>query len=341
MYLSKFMRKSNIISFNNKTMHTHKDIENKSVFLINGTKNQVFKVQNGFLCIVNSETRKAITKLPFPKMLCIMVIGHSSITTSFIEHANKHGVPIVVLKPNFKTVYSFGNMAEGNYLLRQKQHLRDKGNLDIAKWLILNKIDNCKAVLAKTKRKSKAIEKFDKSCEPYSRYILSCDTLLRLMAAEGRIASYYFAALFEPYGWKKRVPRAKADYINAALDIGYTFLFNFIEANCRFFGFDLYVGVLHQLWFQRKSLVCDLQEPFRCIIDRCLYLAMQKGIVLEEDFKLFKGSYYLQLDSKRKLTHLFYEAIIEFKMPIYIYIQAYYRSFMKQVDMNDYPKFKL
>lgn len=89
-------------------MHSHKDIENKSVFLINGSKNQIFRVQNGFLCIQNSETKKALTKLPFPKMLCIMIIGHTSITTSFIEHANKHGVPSFGQRTYFSGFYRGG-----------------------------------------------------------------------------------------------------------------------------------------------------------------------------------------------------------------------------------------
>lgn len=322
-------------------MHSHKDIENKSVFLINGTKNQVFRVQNGFLCIQNSETKKAITKLPFPKMLCIMIIGHTSITTSFIEHANKHGVPLVVMKPNFRTVYFYGTMTEGNYLLRQKQYFWDKKDLSIAKHLVKNKIENSKFLLNKTKRKSEAIDKFNNSYDTSIQYIESCDTLYKLMAAEGRMASYYFSALFEKYDWKKRVPRAKIDYLNSVLDIGYTFLFNYIEANARFFGFDLYVGVLHQLWFQRKSLVCDLQEPFRCIIDHALYKALQKEHILESDFRFFKGSYYLKPEARVKITKLFYEEIIKYKMPIYKYIQAYYRNFMKGSKPDVYPKFLL
>lgn len=320
-------------------MYSHKDIENKSVFLINGTQKQIFKVQNGFLCIQNSETKKNITKLPFPKMLCILIIGHTSITTSFIEHANKHGVPLVVMKPNFKTVYFFGIMTEGNYLLRQKQFLRDKKDLNLAKYLVINKIENCNKLLQRTKRKSLAIEKFYKSYQVSINYIKNCQTLYQLMAAEGRMASYYFSALFEKNHWRKRIPRAKLDFLNALLDIGYTFLFNYIEANARLFGFDLYVGVLHQLWFQRKSLVCDLQEPFRCIIEHCVYNALLKEKISIHNFKCFKGSYYIKPESKAEVTKLFYEAIVVYKMPIYKYIQAYYRSFMKNTTTENYPKF--
>ena len=179
------------------------------------------------------------------------------------------------------------------------------------------------------------------SFAPSVQYIQDCETLYQLMAAEGRMASYYFSALYENYNWKTRIPRAKIDYLNSLLDIGYTFLFNFIEGYARLFGFDLYVGVLHQLWFQRKSLVCDLQEPFRCIIDHSVFLALQKDFISETDFRQFKGSYYLKPESRAKISKFFYEEIIQYKMPIYKYIQGYYRNFMKESDMANYPKFIL
>ena len=45
----------------------------------------------------------------------------------------------------------------------------------------------------------------------------------------------------------------KSDVLNVTLDIGYSILFNFMESFIRMFGFDLYVGVFHRLWFKRKS----------------------------------------------------------------------------------------
>src|SRR5690554_2531175 len=103
-----------------KTMFTHKDIENRSLFVINGTEHQSLKVSAGRLMLEDTKTGKAITKLPFPKILGLMVIGHTTITTALVEHCNKHGIPIVVMKPNFRPVFYYGNMAEANFLLRKK-----------------------------------------------------------------------------------------------------------------------------------------------------------------------------------------------------------------------------
>lgn len=320
-------------------MFTHKDIENKTIFVINGKEHQQLRVKSGFLFMEDTETQKAITKFPFPKILFLIVIGHTSITTALIERCNKYKVPIVVMKPNFRSVYYFGNFADGNYLLRRRQHLQPACRLDIAHKLVQNKFMNHLRLLEKTRKKD------DLSTQANSFIndaILLCNTkekLRELMALEGRVAKIYFSAYFQEFGWKGRKPRVKLDPLNACLDIGYTFLFNFIENMCRLFGFDLYVGIYHQLWFNRKSLVCDLVEPFRCIIDHHFRKAVNYGTFKSSDFIKKNNAYYLKYGLHSKYTQEFYSAIIKYKTPIFKYIQTYYRAFMGNKPIEAYPMF--
>jgi CRISPR-associated endonuclease Cas1 len=110
----------------------------------------------------------------------------------------------------------------------------------------------------------------------------------------GKAANVFFAAYFEAFNWKSRCPRTKIDVINTTLDIGYTILFNYIEAFVRLFGFDPYRGIYHQLWFKRKSLICDLVEPFRCLIDRQVRKSFNLGQCKLDDFELRKNEYILK-----------------------------------------------
>ena len=137
------------------------------------------------------------------------------------------------------------------------------------------------------------------------------------------------------------IDNKKADYINATMDIGYTFLFNFIECFVRMFGFDIYVGVYHRLWFKRKSLICDLMEPFRCIIDRTIRTAINKKQFSENDFEKHKGEYRLKLENNKKYTQVFFDSLVPFKSEIFRYVQSYYRCFMGNKDISMYPKFCL
>src|SRR5690606_4808724 len=228
-----------------------------------------------------------------PKILSLMIVGHTTVTTALIEHCNKHGIPMVVMKPNFRPVFYYGNMAEANFLLRKKQFESNKGILPIARILIRNKMMNQLALLHKTKEKNQILLKAKTVIQNGIDQVDFVKDYRELMGIEGKVAKMFFQAYFEFAGWQQRQPRVKQDTINATLDIGYTMLFNYIECMTRLFGFDPYMGVYHQLWFRRKSLVCDLMEPFRCIIEHQIRKSLKNGAFKASNFEKRKNAYYL------------------------------------------------
>ncbi|WP_329904968.1 CRISPR-associated endonuclease Cas1 [Porphyromonas pogonae] len=89
-----------------------------------------------------------------------------------------------------------------------------------------------------------------------------------------------------------------------------TILFNYIECFLRLFGFDLYIGMLHRQWFRRKSLVCDMMEPFRCVEDKTVRTAFNKKQFSEKDFDLRKGEYYPKREKNKDYQRVFFDALI-------------------------------
>ncbi|MGM0479859.1 MAG: type V CRISPR-associated endonuclease Cas1 [Bacteroidota bacterium] len=320
-------------------MFTHKDIENRSVFVINGTKHQSLKVSVGRLTLYDTEKQKAITKLPFPKILALIVIGHTTLTSALIEHCNKNGVPLVVMKPNFKPVFYYGDMAEANFLLRKKQFEHTDGILPVAQQLIINKSNNQLHLLQRTRERSRKVQQAKALIQRHIAAMQHVSHYRELMGLEGVVAKHFFDAYFSFADWESRLPRVKQDPVNATLDIGYTFLFNYIESMTRLFGFDPYMGVYHQLWFRRKSLVCDLMEPFRCIIEHQIRKSLKYGTFKHSDFECNKNAYYLKSGKRKVYTRVFYEAIIKHKLTIYQFMQQYYRCFMGRKSVSNYPIF--
>jgi CRISP-associated protein Cas1 len=320
-------------------MFTHKDIQHKSIFVINGTEHKKLKVSAGRILMQNTETNSIITILPAPKILVILIVGHTTITTPLIELCGKYAIPIVVMKPNFRPLFYFGNMADANYLLRQKQYECIKGNLNASKAILKNKIDNQYNLIKKTLEKDSSIDLFYQNYKSYIHLIDETDDIRALMGIEGNFSKLFFQSYFKFANWNSRLPRVKLDYLNATLDIGYTMLFNYIESMTRLFGFDPYIGIYHQLWFKRKSLVCDLIEPFRCIIDHQIRKSIKYGTFTENDFILINNAYLLRYDERVKYTKIFFEAIIKYKSEIFKYLQQYYRCFMGRKSVKSYPKF--
>lgn len=323
-------------------MFTHKDIEAKTIFVVNCIDHhRSLRVSAGELVLeeVEEEQKKTLTKFPFQKLLALFVVGHITVTTPLIEKCKRYGVALIVMKPTLRPVFYWANEAEANFLLRKRQFDYASDDLSIAKVIVANKVENQKAALLKTRRKNDLTLAGIRQCDAVLGKVSETVDYDKLMGLEGMASKAFFAAYFEDLGWSGRHPRMKTDVVNVTLDIGYTILFNFMECFIRMFGFDLYVGVYHRLWFKRKSLVCDLMEPFRCIIDHTVLLAFHRKQFHEKDFTLVKHEYKLKYECCADYYRTFYDALIAQKMEFFKYVQQYYRCFMGCKTAPSYPKF--
>lgn len=281
---------------------------------------------------------KTLTKMPFQKILILFVVGNISITTPLIDKCKQNGVALIVVKPNFRPVFYWSDPSEGNYLLRQKQYSYEDSNIELAKYLVLNKIQNQIKLLENTRKKDEHTLKAIDSCHYTCEIIQAATDYDALLGLEGAASKLFFGAYYQDCNWKGRMPRVKPDAINATLDIGYTILFNYIESMVRLFGFDVYVGVYHKLWFKRKSLICDLMEPFRCIIDNAVRNAFKRKQFKSSDFTVIQKQYRLQYGKNSEYTKVFFDAIIKYKQEIFSFVRDYYRSFMKG-SYDNFPVF--
>lgn len=315
----------------------------RTIFVVNCIEHdRSLRVSNGELMLeeTEGEKKKTLTKFPFQKILALFIIGHITVTTPLIEKCKKYGVALVVMKPNLRPVFFWAISAEANYLLRKRQFEFQPNDLTVAKALVHNKVSNQKAALLKTRRKDPAIIEAVETCSAAENTISDLKDYNQLMGLEGTVAKTFFAAYFQNLNWHGRHPRMKTDVLNVTLDIGYTILFNFMESFIRMFGFDLYVGVYHRLWFKRKSLVCDLMEPFRCIIDHATLLAFNRKQFSDKDFTLIKQEFRLKHEKCAEYYKVFYDALIARKTDLFLYVQQYYRRFMGCKSTKEYPQFK-
>lgn len=324
-------------------MFTHKDVQYRTVFVINCIHERSLRVSNGELLleeqVEESDKMKTLTKLPFQKILALFIIGHIRITTPLIEKCQKFGVALVVMKPSLRPVFFWANSAEANFLLHKRQYEHKKEDIAIAKVIVENKIRNQIKALADTRKKDELTEQAKGMLRSALETLPDVADYDSLMGVEGAAANAFFRSFYQEHDWHQRRPRTKCDVLNATLDIGYTMLFNYIECFLRMFGFDLYVGVYHCMWFKRKSLVCDIMEPFRPIIDKVVRTAWNRKQFSEKDFQIQKGEYRLKYEKNRDYCRVFFDVLISYKMEVFKYVQAYYRCFMGCKSVTQYPIF--
>jgi CRISPR-associated protein Cas1 len=274
------------------------------------------------------------------RLFALFIVGHTTITSGLLQRAKRFGFSIHLLSHNLRHYGSWQSKVEGNTLLRQRQYSYHK--LDIAQHLIANKIEQQIATLNKRRKKSDELKTAIKQLKDYrSRLPNGNHQLQDILGIEGIASRVYFSHLFADHNWQGRKPRVKHDITNVLLDSGYTLLFNLIDDLLQLYGFDTYQGVYHQLFYQRKSLTCDLVEPFRPIIDHRILVAWNLGQIKEQDFHLNRHQYLLHWNNSKPYVKFLLTALLEEKDQIFIYIQRYYRAFMRDKHIEQYPTYPL
>ncbi len=139
---------------------------------------------------------------------------------------------------------------------------------------------------------------------------------------EGHAAKVYFNALFG-----KRFTRDTNCAINAMLDYGYSVILSCINREIVSNGYITQLGLFHDNMFNQFNLGCDLMEPFRPVIDRCVRESMP------EDFGR---------DEKRAVLEvLSTEFIVDQKRQTLLNaIRIYVKSVFTAIENNDVMQIK-
>lgn len=272
------------------------------------------------------------------RLFAVFIIGHITITSGLIQRAKKFGFALVFMTASYRPYQVISCAAEGNVLLRRKQY--DYNGISAAKVLTENKMKNQRKMLMGIRGKSAETADAIKLLDEYIYKLGFSDSVQSIMGYEGCASRVYFKVYFDNVVWKGRKPRTKFDMTNALLDIGYTILFSYVDAVASLFGFDRYCGVLHRQFYMRKSLVCDLVEPFRVIVDRQVKKGINLGQFKEKDFEVFDGRYCLKYSKSSEYGGIFIKAVMEYRTDIYLYVREVYRTFMKGKIDTDFPKWE-
>lgn len=319
-------------------MLSYPDFKEKNIIIVFATNGQYFSFKNDNI-IVKDKDDSVILQTTCHRTLTLWIVGHGTVSSGLMERSKKFAFPIFWLSYNFRMIGFWNSPTEGNFLLRQKQYAYKEQA--IAKHLVYNKISNQLALLKSVRSKTLSGKEAVLMLQKYIKQLNKSENLNDIMGLEGIASRVYFENWFNNFIWKGRRPRAKHDPINVLLDIGYTFLFYMIENVLHLYGFDVYKGVYHCNFYKRKSLVCDIQEPFRCIIDKQVKKAYGLGQIKEGDFLFEQGRYKLKYESSKEYTRWLLMSILAYKTDIFLYCQQYYRCFIRQKSIEEYPVFNL
>lgn len=179
-------------------------------------------------------------------------------------------------------------------------YLSEKSRLIMARNLLLRKVLMQEKMLKSAEIKA--------NFQKYHEKIRKRRTINELLGMEGAISAQYFTKFAgrvpPPFSFSGRNRRPALDPVNALLSLSYALGGQQVGRTLSQKGFEVEVGYLHSLGSGRPSLMFDVLEPLRPLLDDWVIKFLKNNAISPEDFSFEQGGCRL----KKTASGLYYAA---------------------------------
>ncbi len=267
--------------------------------------------------------KESIQKQISPKRITsIAITVNCTINTAAIKLAVNNQIPIYFFN-HFGTLQArMGSPYFTNLAIIRKKQLLFYNSEQATNWILkimqekvsfqietLQRLSNKKPKFKEeTLLKIKKMQQTLKTTNTYKNTPID-DCRNNLLGLEGMMSKTYFKAInnFLPaeIQFTKRSRRPALDYFNAALNYLYGMTYSIVESGVFAKGLDPFVGFMHTDNYLKTSLVFDLIEPIRPLIDRMLIDICMANQLHKSHFIPKDQGYWLSKEGKRLLIPTF------------------------------------
>lgn len=257
----------------------------------------------------------------------VLLGGSGAISVAVMRWLNEQSIPLVILDfqgNEAASICSSSGVVDYELGMAQIYATRSREAIGIAKLLISRKLEKCLDNIDKlplNKNRTIATEKI----KSHLIKIQDCTEINNIFTLEATAALSYFKSWQgEPLKWsaKKEFPeywrtlgnrespvsntnRHASHPMNAILNYGYSILESQVRIALGIYGFDFNISYLHARQHRRDSLVYDLMEPLRPVLDARLFEFALAATFTDGDFNLTsQGVCRLNPELARRITQL-------------------------------------
>lgn len=240
----------------------------------------------------------------------IIISSPSSISEGVVRLATEKNIDIVYTSYSGKPFARIYPCTLGGTTLTRREQAKayfDEKGIIIVKEILKAKLKN---QLFLIKRLNKTRERiFSSEISTLEENLLKIDKIKginietvrnNLLGHEGYAASVYFQCLRKVFPIKNRDPQGK-DICNIALNYGYGILYSEVERACILSGLDPYLGFLHMDRYGKPSMVLDMVEQFRAVIDRAIINLFVRKQISDNDLEKIGGATFLTKGGRTKI----------------------------------------
>ena len=252
----------------------------------------------------------------------IIIDGHSGyISLQALHWLSRNKVPVFILDYDGSMISSIlpPSPVKANLRAAQIKASEDsKAKFSIANAIVRAKVARSLQVLDWLTRRYD-IEKQVRLTKHEALHLGKASSVTDLRTVEGRVALRYWQAyasvIPECFDFHGRMTTSHQNNASDPVNLALNYAYGVLEGECRAaintVGLEPSVGFLHETsdYQTKQSLVYDLQEPFRWIVDVAVMDAFESGVLDLPDF-YFTGDdyrYRFQPEAKRRFLDLFRE----------------------------------
>ena len=233
-----------------------------------------------------------ISRLPIKRIGEIVVCGNNTVSARFLHKCSRERIPVSFCSPAGYYINTLRPDSKRHFLTAARhancfEALGEGGRLAVARKIITAKIANYLAWISRfSDDHGRATRHRLEAC---LGALAETASIQQLLGYEGDAARAMFRfgndmVKVPDFRATARLPFRKPDHYNALLDFAYSLLFSRINVLLRSQGLNPYLGFLHSHKDHFESLAADLQEPFRCRMDRLVIKLINRKVIQFGDF---------------------------------------------------------
>jgi len=247
--------------------------------------------------IVVEKEGETLLEVELPTLVSVVILASVQVTSQALAAMLKGGVELAIVTTNGRLLGQLTPPLARNQAIRLAQFQKESDAefvLRQCRAIVGTKCANQRNVLLRhTSLQSGAQPEVAAAAEAIERHLRplgEATSVGQLMGIEGACAAAYwgvFGRLLRAEGgsFTGRQARPPRDPVNAALSLGYTLLGNMMTSILDAYGFDPFVGFMHEETYGHPALALDLIEPFRApVVDRMVVRLFNLGMLKPDDF---------------------------------------------------------
>lgn len=259
-----------------------------------------------------------------PKRISSIIIANAAqITTDAIQLAMEYNIDIVFVD-QYGDPYGriwYPKLGSTTYIRRKLLEIydRDEGLEAVKVWIerkIKNQISFLKQLVKKREHSQGGLHKIIDDMNNQKNKLSKIsgkieDKRFNLLGTEGNVSRLYFEAISKllprKYKFLGRSYRPARDNFNAILNYGYGILYSKVEKALIIAGLDPYIGILHTDNYNKKSLVFDMIEPYRILVERPIFYMFSRRKMKDDYFKVEQQGFLLNDEGKQYVVPIILE----------------------------------